>query len=73
MAGFMSTTEAAAALGVTRRRVLALIEKGVLEAERIGRNYAVRTESVERRKENNPGPGNPSIRPGYSPRWRKDE
>ena len=59
MEGYMSTMEAAAALGVNRQRVVALIKKGLLDYEKVGRSYLVTEESVERRKKENPGPGRP--------------
>lgn len=37
----MNTTEAAAALGVSVRRVRALITEGKLMAHRVGRDYAI--------------------------------
>ena len=39
---FLSTSEAAAKLGISRQRVLNLIEDGRLPAFKIGRNYAVK-------------------------------
>ena len=69
MDGYMSTAEAAKALGVNRQRVVALIKSGKLEAEKVGRSYVVSAESVEKRKSEKPKPGNPNIKRGYSPRW----
>ena len=37
----VTTTEAAQTLGVTRRRVVALIEAGRLAAEKIGRDWLI--------------------------------
>ena len=46
--GYMRVTEAAAALGVTTRRVRQLIEEGVLKAESLSpRMYLVERASVE--------------------------
>ena len=62
MDGFMSTAEAAAALRVNRQRVVQLINAGKLDAAKVGRSYIVAADSVERRKRENPGPGNPNFR-----------
>jgi excisionase family DNA binding protein len=43
----MTTTEAAAALQVTRRRILELIRLGTLKAEKLGRDWFVDPASVE--------------------------
>jgi excisionase family DNA binding protein len=54
----LSTAEVAEQLGVTRQRVLELINEGRLVAIKVGRNYVVRASdaaAVERRK----GPGRP--------------
>ena len=48
---YMSITEAAAVLGVSRQRVHAMVKAGILEAERIGSQWAVRKASVEARLE----------------------
>lgn len=72
MDGYMTTAQAAEALGVTTARIYSLIREGKLEADRFGRGYAVKADSVERRKRSNPGPGNPDFRePGYHGRPRK--
>ena len=66
MEGYVTTRQAADALGVTTGRVNALIRDGVLDAVRFGKAYAVSAESVERRIRSNPGPGNPDFKePGY--------
>lgn len=44
----LSTVEAAEALGGTRQWVYKLIKRGELEAERIGRDWRVTRESVEK-------------------------
>jgi excisionase family DNA binding protein len=46
----ITTTEAAALLGVTPQRVRALIKAGILEAEKWGRDWQIDEESVESRK-----------------------
>jgi excisionase family DNA binding protein len=43
----MSTDEAAAKLGISRRQVQALILDGQLPAQRVGRSYVVRAEDLE--------------------------
>lgn len=43
----LTTVEAARRLGVTRRRVLALIEAGRLKAVRFGCAYALKAEDVD--------------------------
>lgn len=61
MKGYMSTSEAMAALGVTRSRIAQLIKAGRLDAVKVGNAYAVTVESVERRVAEKPGPGNPNF------------
>ena len=39
--GLISTTDAAEKLGVTRRRVVALIADGRLPAQKVGRDYII--------------------------------
>ena len=63
---YMTSEEAAEYLGVNRSRISQLIKSGELEAKRFGKSWAISAESVRRRKENNPGPGNPNFGPGYS-------
>lgn len=48
---FLTTTEAAALLGVTPQRVRFMIKAGILEAEKWGRDWMVDAESVEIRRE----------------------
>ena len=43
----LSTNEAAQRLGVSARRVLALIEKGKLAAQKVGRDYAIEERALE--------------------------
>ena len=48
---FLTVAQAAALLGVSNRRVVAMIGSGILEAEKCGeRVWQVNAESVERRK-----------------------
>lgn len=59
---FMLTTkEAAEQLGVTQRRVLALIASGELEAQRFGSTWAVQEESVQARLETPRIKGRPKL------------
>lgn len=73
MKGYMSTREVMERLGITRCRVLQLIRAGVLEGEMVGNGYIITEESVLRRLEDNPGPGNPNFGPGYSGRMKPEE
>jgi excisionase family DNA binding protein len=43
----LNTTEAAERLGVSARRVLALIEEGKLVAQKVGRDYAIQESALE--------------------------
>lgn len=43
----LSTSEVAAILGITRRRVLALIKAGRLPAQRIGDSWIIRRQDLE--------------------------
>lgn len=47
MTNLLSTEEAAAKLGVSRRQVQSLITSGQLPAQRVGRSYVVRSEDLE--------------------------
>lgn len=55
----LSTKEAAAQLGVTARRVRALIEQGDLDAVRAGRTLLIEPESVARHQARGPAPTRP--------------
>lgn len=55
----MDTNEAAKALGVSPRRVKALLAAGLLDGRRFSGVWIVTRESVERRKEENPKAGRP--------------
>ncbi len=60
---WMSTADAAAALGVTADRVRQLVASGVLDARRVGGRYLVRRDGVEARIDTGARPGR-----AYSPR-----
>ena len=47
MTDLLSTEEAAAKLGVSRRQLQTLILKGHLPAQKVGRSYVVRSEDLE--------------------------
>lgn len=47
----LTTTQAAIALGLQRRAVQAMISKGTLPAQRLGRDYMIRPADVERAKQ----------------------
>lgn len=59
MAYSMTVAEAASALGVSCARIYQLVERGVLDAERFGRSWAIDTASVEARKEHPVSVGRP--------------
>lgn len=46
----LSTSQAAKQLGVSPRRIRALIESGDLQAERIGNSWAIDENSLNKRK-----------------------
>jgi excisionase family DNA binding protein len=52
---YISTTQAAEKLKVSRRRVLALIAEGRLPAERLGREYLIRPKDLAKVKDRKPG------------------
>lgn len=60
----LTTKEAAEILGVSARRVNALIEAGALKAERLGRSWAVDENSVRQRAASERLRGRPSDRSG---------
>jgi excisionase family DNA binding protein len=43
----LNTTETAQRLGISVRRVLALIEEGKLKAQKVGRDYAIEEKALE--------------------------
>jgi excisionase family DNA binding protein len=49
LSDYCTITEAAQILGVTRQRVFAMIKAGILKAEKIGNQWAIERESVNRR------------------------
>ncbi len=51
----MTTAEAADALGITPRRVRALIASGRLKARRYGRDWSISEEAIEAVRERPPG------------------
>ena len=51
----LSTKLAAEALGVGRSRVLALIRRGLLPAEKVGREWLIRSEDLGRLSRRPPG------------------
>lgn len=55
----LTVTQAANLLGVSTQRVRAMIATGIIEATRHGSSWIVDLKSVEARKKNNPGPGQP--------------
>ncbi|MGH8068560.1 MAG: helix-turn-helix domain-containing protein [Candidatus Entotheonellia bacterium] len=52
---FLTTQQAAAALGVTQRRVVALIQAGRLKASRLGRDWLIPAQALEAVRERKPG------------------
>jgi excisionase family DNA binding protein len=63
LSDWMSVTEAAAALGLTRQRVGRLVAQGALGSQRLGNQTVVRRDDVDARLELRPTGGRP-----YSPR-----
>ncbi len=55
MRGWMSTAQAAAALGVSPNRIRQLLGTGQLPGSRIGRDWAIRTADLERYRALPPG------------------
>ena len=55
----LTTKEAAQVLGISPRRVNALIEAGTLKAQRFGRAWMVDEAAVNERLQNKPGSGRP--------------
>lgn len=53
--GAVTTTEAAAALGVTPRRVVALIGAGRLPATKLGRDWLIRSTDLAKVRERKAG------------------
>lgn len=63
MKGYLSVTEAAEVLGVSRQRVVELIKLGLLDADRVGAHWILDEQSVRKRKEQSPKAGRPKSRP----------
>jgi excisionase family DNA binding protein len=55
MEPLLTTTQAAERLGVSRRRVLAMIRSGRLRAERIGRDWLIAEADLALVQERKPG------------------
>jgi excisionase family DNA binding protein len=53
--GLISTTDAAEKLGVTRRRVIALIADGRLPAQKVGRDYIIDERDLKMVTDRKPG------------------
>lgn len=58
----LTTAQAATVLGLSRRRVAQLIERGLLPAQKYGRDYLIRREDLARVQQR-PGPGRPRKTP----------
>jgi len=64
--GYMTLTDAAAAIGISKGRLSVLVKDGTVGAVREGGRVLVPVSEVERRKRENPGPGNPNF-------WKRAE
>lgn len=53
--GYVTTEEAAQKLGISVRRVVALINSGNLPSERIGRSHVIKESDLELVKDRKPG------------------
>jgi len=53
--GYLTTEEAAKKLGVSVRRIVALINSNNLPSERIGRSHVIKESDLELVKERKPG------------------
>lgn len=51
----INTAQAAKALGITQRRITALIKSGRLPAEKIGRDWLINDKDIERVRIRKPG------------------
>lgn len=58
----LTTTQAAAQLGITPRRVLALIAAGRLPAQKLGRDWLIRPEDLELERVKDRKPGRPAAK-----------
>ena len=70
--GYVTLTEAASMLGISKGRASQLVKRGDIRGIKEGRALLVPLSEVERRRAENPGPGNPNFGPGYS-RYAKAE
>lgn len=66
----LTTAEAAAALHISRRRVLALIKAEILKAEKFGRDWQIDQASVDELKARERKPGRPTTRGDAAERTR---
>lgn len=66
MHGYITTKEASEKLGISVRRVIALIHSGDLPSERIGRSHVIKESDLELVK--NRKPGRPK---GFSPKKKE--
>ena len=55
MEGYLTTQEAAEKLGVSVRRIVALINSGDLPSSRIGRSHVIKETDLELVKDRKPG------------------
>ena len=60
----VGTTEAARRLGVSARRVAAMIQQGLLKASKIGNTWIIEEDEVSRLAKLKRTPGRPRRRPG---------
>lgn len=65
----MDTAAAADALGVSRRRVVQLVNEGRLPAQRIGRDYAIAAAALALVKDRKPG--RPPAKPKPAPKRKR--
>jgi excisionase family DNA binding protein len=56
----LTTKEASEILGISMQRVRDLIHDDQIEAEKIGRDWIIKTEDLEKFQENRRGPGRPA-------------
>lgn len=71
--GYVTLTDAARMLGVSKGRVSQLVKRGDIRGVREGKALLIPLSEVERRRAENPGPGNPNFGPGYSRYTQPDE
>jgi excisionase family DNA binding protein len=61
--GLIGTTEAARRLGVSARRVAAMIEQGILKAEKVGSTWIIDETELKRFAQQERKPGRPRKKP----------